>query len=258
MAEQQVELDQVFSWSAESPRGMYLYKRVVSRIEEMIVRGELQVGDKLPPERTLSRSFGVSRSSVRQAIQTLAEKGLLSSRRGDGTYVCEPDRSLLVGPFRAAIHVQKDLLRDIMEFRLLLEPQIAVLAARHISPEQMDRLKVLVCDQQRRLLAGEDDKDLDAQFHRTLAEASRNQVILEVYGTIESVLNKSRSEFLQSAARKTGSVAAHLKIIDALEKGDTDEAFHAMRDHLLAVEKTILDIDPQIKSDIGRSGAKAQ
>jgi GntR family transcriptional regulator, transcriptional repressor for pyruvate dehydrogenase complex len=223
----------------------YLYNKVVELLQQMIARGELKVGDKLPPERTLAQTFQVSRNCVRQAIQALAERHIVESRRGDGTYVCAPDRSLLVGSFSMAIQMKRDLLRDVMEFRKLLEPQIAELAAKRINRQELDRLKIIVCDQERRLMAGEDDAELDAAFHDLLAQASGNKVIKDVAGTLSGIINESRSDTFQSPARKRSSVIAHLRIIDALEKRDGEEAQRAMMEHLLQVEDIILDEMPK-------------
>jgi GntR family transcriptional regulator, transcriptional repressor for pyruvate dehydrogenase complex len=225
--------------TASSSQRKYLYTEIVQQIEEMIQIGELKVGDKLPPERTLAATFKVSRNCIRQAIQALSEKKILESRRGDGTYIGTSDQSVLIDCFAVAIQAQKDLLRDIMEFRLLIEPQIASLAAKHIVRDELDRLKVIVCDQQRRFLAGEPDSDLDAEFHLQLSRASRNRVIERVFDTMSGILNESRSEFLQSEERRKASVIAHLTIIDALEKRDSDMALEAMKDHLLAVEQIV-------------------
>jgi GntR family transcriptional repressor for pyruvate dehydrogenase complex len=222
-----------------SGRSKYLYNEIVGQIEQMIQRGELKAGDRLPPERSLARTFRVSRNCIRQAIQALSAKTILESRRGDGTYVCAADQGLLVSSFAQAIQTQKELLKDIIEFRLLLEPQIAHLAAKNITREELDHLKVIVCDQERKNLAGQEDAELDAAFHLQLAEASKNRIIHQVVNTMNDILNESRCEFLQSDSRRKTSVIGHLKIIDALEAGDPEGAFRAMREHLLTVERTI-------------------
>ena len=227
--------------SIHAGRSKYLYNEIVEKIEEMIRAGDLKVGDKLLPERALAATFRVSRNCIRQAVQALSEKQILESRQGDGTYVCVPDRAALVSSFAVAIQAQKDVLGEIMEFRLLMEPLIASLAASHITREELDRLKIIVCDQQRKMLMGEEDAELDAAFHLQLAEASRNRIVLEVVKTVTGLLNESRSEFLQSEARRKASVFAHLRIIDALEKGDPDLAFRVMKEHLLTVEKCIFE-----------------
>lgn len=223
-----------------SNKGKYLYSEVVERIKDMIRRGELKPGDRLPPERRLSETFKVSRNCVRQAIQALAERKILESRQGDGTYVCAPDDSSLIDSFALAIQAQKDLLREILEFRLLMEPQIASLAARNITREELDRLKVIVCDQERRILAGAEDSELDAEFHLRLAAASKNRIVGQVMETVNGILNESRSESLWNESRRKASVIGHLKIIDALENRDSDMAFRAMRDHLSSVSRIIL------------------
>ncbi len=228
----------------DTMQSKYRYNRIVEKIQHMISAGELSAGDRLPPERSLAQTFRVSRNCIRQAIQALAEKGFLESRQGDGTYICAPDRTLLINSFAEAISIQKDLLEDIIEFRLMMEPQIARLAAKNISEQALDRLKITVCDQERRILAGEPDWDLDAAFHTRLAEASGNMVIRRVFGMIDGILDESRSEFLQSHSRRKSSVASHLRIIDALEKKNPEEAFQAMREHLLEVEKTIFEQTP--------------
>ncbi|MHC1728374.1 MAG: FadR/GntR family transcriptional regulator [Syntrophobacteraceae bacterium] len=225
----------------DTTQSKYRYNQIVENIQRLIGEGELRAGDRLPPERTLAQTFRVSRNCIRQAIQALAEKGFLESRQGDGTYICAPDRSLLVKSLAEAIKTQRDLIEDIIEFRLMLEPQIARLAAKNISDEALDRLKITVCDQERRILAGEPDWDLDAAFHAKLAEASGNMVIRKVFGMIDGILDESRSEFLQSHLRRKSSVAAHLMIINALENKNPEEAFQAMREHLLEVERTIFD-----------------
>ncbi len=217
----------------------YLYENVVERIENMITHGEIEAGRKLPPERTMAENFRVSRSCVRQAIQALSHKGILESRQGDGTYVCEPDSTILTDTLAAAILAHRDILHEVMELRLIIEPQIASLAARRISPEQLNRLKVIACDQQRKLLAGEQEDHLDAAFHEELCRSAGNRLIQEVYLTLDSTLKKSRSKFLQTRNRRQASVEGHLKIIDALERKNSQEAFYAMKEHLLEVEKMV-------------------
>ncbi len=221
-------------------RPKYLYGEIVGRLREMIDSGELGVGDRLPPERALASQFKVSRNSIRQAIQALAEKGILESRQGDGTYVSSPDAGKFEGALAAAMQVQQESLREIMEFRLLVEPQIAALAARRITRAQLDRLKIIVCDQERKHLAGEGDGGLDAAFHFEVAKAAGNRVLLRVVKTITEIVDESRSELFQSPERRRLSVVGHLKLITALESGDREAASAAMREHLHSVERAVL------------------
>jgi GntR family transcriptional repressor for pyruvate dehydrogenase complex len=217
------------------------YRTIIERIQAMIASGALQPGDRLPPERKLAETLGVSRANLRQAFQALAERGLIESRQGDGTYLLAPlDPS---GPAEAlveAISEQGTLVQDIVEFRQMIEPQVAALAARRITPSQIDRLKVVVCDQQRALMAGRADDRLDAEFHRLLVENTQNRVLCQVMSTVQAILNESRSTWLQTGERRMASVEGHLRLIDALEAGDEAAAETAMRQHIAEIGMHIL------------------
>lgn len=225
---------------AYSGKGRHLYDDVVEKIKEMIRRGEFKAGDRLPSERLLSERFEVSRNCLRQAIQALSERKILESRRGDGTYVCSVDEPALIESFSLAIQAQRDLIREILEFRLLMEPQIASLAAKNITRDELDRLKIIVCDQERRILAGTEDCELDAAFHTELARACGNRIVSRVMNTANGILNESRAGYLWTESRRKASVVGHLKIIDALESRSPDMAFEAMREHLWSIEQIIL------------------
>jgi len=224
---------------AEQPK--HVYEGIRGHIQELIRKGELRAGDKLPPERKLAETFRVSRNSVREAIRALAEKNIVRSRRGDGTYICAPDESPVTDSLRQAVQGQRKRIEEIFEFRRLLEPQIAFLAAENMSRKEMDRLKILVVDQERRIMAGKDDADLDAAFHLLLAGATGNRVIHEVAKTLNHILGETRSEALQSEERRQASVRTHILIIDALERGDGEGAREAMHRHLAEIERTVFD-----------------
>lgn len=213
-----------------------VYEEIREYIREMIRKGELREGDKLPAERKLSQKFLVSRNSVREAIRALAEMGIVESRHGDGTYVCNFSQSDWVHLNRAVRDREKRL-GEIFQFRRILEPQIAALAARHVTRKEIDRLKVLVFEQERRIMEGEDDSDVDAEFHLTLARATKNTVIVDVIQTLDHVLNESRSASLQSEERRRASLRTHILIVDALEKHDPERAMDMMDLHLTEVHR---------------------
>jgi len=218
----------------------YTYTAIIERIRGMIRKGELAPGDRLPPERKLAEIFGVSRGSLRQAFQALAERRILESRQGDGTYLLTGiDAACSADAIVDAISEQSGFLRDIIEFRRMMEPQIAALAAQRITPEGIDRLKILVCDQQRALVAGRDNGDLDAEFHHLLAASSGNRVVSQVMTAIQAIVNESRSVWLQSSERRFASVEGHLRIIDALEAKDAQAACQAMKNHIAEIEHHI-------------------
>ena len=222
----------------------HAYTAIIERISEMIRNGELAPGDRLPPERKLAETFGVSRNSLRQAFQALAERKIIESRQGDGTYLlAPPDVLSSANAILTAIDKQRGFLLHIIEFRQLMEPPIAALAAKKINQADLDQLKILVCDQQRAQTAGRENDIFDAKFHRQLAQCSGNPVICQVMDTIQSIINETRSTWLQSKERCQASVEGHLRIIDALEAGDAQAAFDAMKNHITQIENHILGED---------------
>lgn len=218
----------------------YTYTVLIERIAAMIRSGELAPGNKFPPERKLAEMFGVSRSSLRQAFQALAERGIIESRQGDGTYLLTPvDAVLSSDAIAEAISEQSGLLHEIVEFRRIVEPQLAALAAKRIAPEELDRMKIVVCDQQRALIAGRAADVYDIEFHQLLAASAGNQVMSKVMFTIRSIVDESRSVWLQSSERRLASVEGHLRIIDALEARDAEAARLAMQQHIAEIEQYI-------------------
>jgi GntR family transcriptional regulator, transcriptional repressor for pyruvate dehydrogenase complex len=223
-----------------------VYELVQEQILEIIRSGEFRVGDKLPPERALADRLGVSRNSVREAIRGLTEKKILETRRGDGTYVCasvEPSPGDLLTELLKA---RAKRVKEIFELRTMLEPQIAALAARHITQREINRLKTLIFDQETRLIYGEDDFELDAAFHFHLAEAARNKLLVEVLKTVDHILQESRSAAFRTGDRRRASMRSHYLIVDALERKDPRGAQEAMTLHLLDVEQVIFGSDGQV------------
>ena len=235
------------------------YTAIIERIRAMIVAGELVPGDRLPPERSLAERFGVSRGQLRQAFQALAERHIIESRQGDGTYLLSGlDAGQPVDAIIATLNDRSDTLHEIIEFRQMIEPQIAALAADRIDAATLDRLKILVCDQQRTMIAGREEGGLDAEFHQLLAQSTKNRVINRVMQTIQTIINESRSMWLQSSHRRWASVEGHLRIIDALEAKDRTAAARAMQEHILAIEQLLFDDpdhdrDDSVKSHNARS-----
>ena len=219
----------------------YAYTVVVERICDRIRAGALLPGDWLPPERQLARELAVSRTSVRQALQALAERGVVESRQGDGTYVADE----LAGSFPNdaildVLNREQGVLGDILEFRRLLEPQIAALAARRIDADGIDRLKVVVCDQQRALLAGRPDAALDAEFHRLLAECAGNRVLVRVMAALRATVDETRAAGLRTSGRQNASMEGHLRLLDALEARDAAAAHAAMEQHIAEIGTHLL------------------
>ncbi len=224
---------------------MARYRDIVIRLKDLIATHGLTAGQRLPAERELAELFQVSRTSVREAIRALAEQGVLESRQGDGTYVREHDPGALAQACSQVFAAHGRRLREIMEFRNILEPGLATLAAQRATAEDVARLKVLACDQQRLILTDEDDSPLDAAFHLQLARATGNHVLVDVLDALGAVLQQSRAEHLRGPERRRASQESHLRIIDAVEARAPEAARKAMEEHLRLVWLELLgEIEP--------------
>ena len=189
------------------------YQRLSEKIQDAIEKGGLKMGDKLPPERALAETFGVSRNSVREAIRTLSEQGILKSRHGDGTYICGSDLAPLTAALLNAVDTEGKSFDHIMEFRLVIEPSIARIATARHSAEQLHQLKIIVCDQQLKLLHGENDGELDAQFHTLLAAATGNPVFVDIVSHLNELFSHNRADDVRLKRRMEEAINEHLMII---------------------------------------------
>lgn len=216
-----------------------IYEDIVLQIRAMIERGELKPGDKLPPERRLAEMFSVSRNTVREAIKALAEKDVLESRQGAGTFVREPADDDFAATFAGAILRNQPGLKDIFEVRKLIEPEIAALAARNASPSDVTWLENVLHEQEEAFKSGQFGGNLDQMFHEILAEASGNKVMRAMVAALHDDLHESRAVGLQSKDRQAASLAAHRAIVEAVKDGRVMQAEKAMREHLDEVEQIV-------------------
>lgn len=223
------------AFSAKSPQRSY--ETLLSRLRAFMDELQLKPGDKLPPERSLASTFGVSRNSVRTAIRTLAEQGVLESRHGDGTYVCSSETDFLEKALLSAVDSECAIFDEVMEFRRIMEPAIARLAARRRTLEQLNELKIIVCDQQRRLLMEKGDGDLDARFHQCLARCTGNSLLATTMQRLNTVYQPGRTADLRSEEWRQFSISSHLRIIDAVERQDEEACEQELRHHLGTVSE---------------------
>jgi GntR family transcriptional repressor for pyruvate dehydrogenase complex len=205
---------------------------VIQQFLSMIRRGDWQQGHRLPPERELAELFNVSRGTLRSAIQELAFLGYVDVRQGDGTYVCLPDNQVLAQPFKALLAGQPQLSRDLMQFRYIVEPQMARLAARNCGAADAERLhariaeQVAMADQQKRLVAE------DIALHAEIARIAGNRLLLEVGDLLRNILEESRYQGSLAKNPNHETIRQHRLIVDAIVAGDEQGASDAMAAHL--------------------------
>ncbi len=209
-----------------------VYEEVAAQIQRQIAEGVLRPGDRLPAERELAEAFGVSRSSVRDAIRVLELAGLVVPRQGEGTVVRELTMESLVSPLASVLVTRKDLLADLLEARRLIEPGVAQRAALHATDDDLQAMQGILERQQEEIAAGRLAIEEDTAFHYRLATTARNQVILKVIDVLMDLLQEERARSLQVRGRPRRSLDGHRRILDAVRRRDPEAAALAMEQHL--------------------------
>lgn len=205
---------------------------VVEEIEKLISTGKFKAGEKLPSVREMCDLFGVGRSAVRDAIITLKGKGAVVVKQGEGTFIREFDSSEL---FRSQL-LQPGFedIGELFQARKILETGIAEIAALKRSAEDLGKMKGILSEN------FDQPSEKDYLFHRAIAQASRNEVLIQFVQFISSTLKKTMAEFhacIEKDEKAGTSIAKqHMRIYAAIVKADGNEAKQAMADHLNHVE----------------------
>lgn len=224
----------------ESIRRNKVYEEVARQLERMILK-KLHPGDKLPSERELAESLGVSRSSIRDAIRSLELVGLVEPRQGSGTVVREISAESVMNPLTSVLRHKVELVTELLDFRKMLEPPLAARAATHASEDELAEMEEVLRRQDAKFRNGEMAVEEDSEFHYGIAMASGNSVVLKLLDVLMDMLRDTRERSLQVEGRPQKSLAGHRKILAAIKRRDAEAAKSAMRRHLEDVEEIVLN-----------------
>jgi GntR family transcriptional repressor for pyruvate dehydrogenase complex len=207
---------------------------MILSLEEKILRGQLQPGDRLPSENELESEFGISRTVVREGLQALKSRGMIESRRGSGTYVALPSRELIGDSLTLYASLQRDGKRylELMDLRILVETEAARIVASGTAP--IARITAHLDAMERHLGHPSRFADADIAFHLSVIKASGHSLF---YVVAEGLLTAPSLSFARSThgldpSRAARVLAEHRAIHKALENRDPGTASKAMRSHL--------------------------
>ena len=198
-----------------------LPKQIAEMLEEQIRNSEYEIGDKLPPEPVLGEIFGVSRNTVREAIQSLTNSGLLETRQGDGTYVIAKER-LQVEFFNI---MSATTYQNIVEVRNLLEKHIALSAIRSATDGDLKKIREAL---EKRNHTGGDIREAteaDLNFHMAVAEATHNDIILNIYRYVSEYFNQFIYEKLHRSIQDERDIdRIHVLLYQAIQDRNVELA----------------------------------
>jgi GntR family transcriptional regulator, transcriptional repressor for pyruvate dehydrogenase complex len=221
-------------------RDTTLAEAVAEQIITTIATGQFQPGDRLPTEAELMQQFGVGRSTLREALKSLAIAGLIETRRSAGTFVSGSFTDFLSNRLNLAVIFGERELRDIVEVRYGLEGQTAALAAERATTAQKEKLAQLVSAIEEHLSDSTQAADADMAFHVAIAEASQNQLLLNLILSIRSLIYDYIKFGYTHQIRADGNNAEHQRILEAIQAGYPGEATQAMLSHLAASAEWML------------------
>lgn len=219
------------------------YEQVYDQLRDLIMRGELGRGQRLPGEAALARDFGVSRGTVREALRLLAAQNLIRTAKGagGGSFVTLPTADHVSEVLQANIRLLNETrevsAEEMLETRELLETFAAGMAARRRTQDDLDRLRACIIDDPLEL-GTERQHAGNTSFHATLLEASGNTLLAIAAQPVFAILqtNMRRREIEPETLARVNE--DHRAILTAVQDGDADAAARHMREHLAMLRET--------------------
>jgi GntR family transcriptional repressor for pyruvate dehydrogenase complex len=205
---------------------------LIGRVVDLIRTEGLGPGDRLPAARVLAERFAVATPTIREALRQLQATGAIDIRHGSGMYVnAALDRVVIANPNLPTLDAER--LVELLDARLLVEPYLAGLAARHRSPATTAALRRSL-DAAEQHLAGDDTRlhEANMAFHRAVATASGHRILHEVLDSLLSVHAGEQREILQIFDDRSRDHEEHRAVLAAIEAGSEEQARRLMRRHL--------------------------
>lgn len=231
--------------NVNNDKDMPLSEKVAKEIMLLIKERDLKPGDKLPNEFELADSLNVGRGTIREAVKLLVAKNHLEIRRGKGTFVTA-DSGKNEDPLGFEfVEDQVTLAEELYELRLRIEPWIASLAAKRITEDEKEELKLRCEAVENDILAGVDHCDSDVAFHQYIAKCTHNSVLPEIIPIITysvQLLTKDKNPKML-----TRTIHTHKAVVDSICANDAEMAKQHMHEHIERNIDSIIAVKEFIK-----------
>lgn len=222
-----------------------LSESVISAIKEMIIADGFKPGDKFYSEHQLTKKFGVSRSSIREAMRILEVEGRVSVKQGKGIFIADYEKGKLQAFADWLIHNEQSI-KDNFEVRLFIEPKAAGRAAENADQDDVRKLEQ-VCRQFAQFAQEKNTEEViqcDRRFHRFLAGATKNTTLHVLMKSMTTSLPNGWISSLYTPGRIEKTISEHGAIVEAIRNHDTSAAEEAMTRHLV---NALHDVNEEMK-----------
>jgi GntR family transcriptional repressor for pyruvate dehydrogenase complex len=215
-----------------------LIDSIVSELMDKITAGDLKPGDMLAPQDHLAKSMGVSRASLREALNRLSLMGLIETRQGSGTFVKAATPPDFMNPLTSFVILDQISAEELLDARLHIESAVAALAATHATLEDIAKLKLLLEGMKNDLRSNNSESFIarDVQFHVLIAETSKNRVLVKVVEIIRGLLRQFIKKFFEAMpSSMNDAITYHENIFNAIQQHDPVAAKRHMEEHILSL-----------------------
>jgi DNA-binding FadR family transcriptional regulator len=201
------------------------------RLREMIIENGMQPGEKLSNETELAKMFGVSRSTIREAIKLLIAENVVEIQRGKGTFITMQP-GLVRDPLGLDFTNQVKLLDNLLETRMMIEPQIAFLAAERANAENLAQIAEIIAKAQAEESKKSNYVSYDVAFHRAVAECSQNDVLHRILPIICESIHAGYFATADVQGTHERAIASHINIFKAIQARDSERAKSETEKHI--------------------------
>ena len=220
------------------------FEDVIDQIVEAIHAGDLQSGDRLPSERVLATVMGISRPTLREAIRTLSESGIVEVKPGPGGGMFVRSDHVPAEVLHKGVEFRMSEVANVLEARRVLEPRVAQLAALRATERDFEAMQKSIEAMQRVVDSHRESQNfdervvqLDIRFHIAMARATQNETVLGLMRTLLRKLEIGMHYSLRQPGDREEAVSLHVQTLKALMSGDPEAVAVTMDEHLSFLEK---------------------
>lgn len=217
-----------------------LINDIIAEFKRRIISGEYSTADQLPPQEILASSLGVSRPTLREALNQLSLLGLVEVQHGVGTFIKKPNPTGFLNNFSSLVILDRNSADELLQARSVVEPAVVALAAENRTEQELDQIRqaLEVMEAEHRTGYIDNYKTKDSRFHYLIADASHNQILAGICRAIRELLpSPIEKAFAASLELVTNAMRLHRMIYEAIERQDPLLANARMAEHLLSVKE---------------------
>jgi GntR family transcriptional regulator, transcriptional repressor for pyruvate dehydrogenase complex len=208
------------------------------KVRGIIIENNMKPGDKLPSESELIELFKVSRPTIREAMKILSAENIIEIQQGRGTFVSKKT-GINGDPLGLNFADQKNLLKNLLEARLMIEPSITFLAAQRVTESDVIHLENIIKNMEELHINDMNSAELDLEFHTVIAKATGNDVLYRVVPIINESIMKSYGETVNNKESFERAFESHVRIFNAIKNKDFLTAKYESERH---IRKTLEDV----------------